>query len=193
MHIEEKSRETKNKILKAAMDCFSSKDYELTGVDEICERAGITKGAFYYHFNTKQDLLLELLNQWMEKIGNILGSAKQESKDFTSIFVDLPHKIRPFFEKEINQISIFLKFYIKGISDPSMNSLVKESYKGYLDFFSGILQEGMDTGVLKKYDPKKASRILFALTIGLLIQGLIDPVGEDWESFAKECIMFFLL
>ncbi|MCL4415078.1 MAG: TetR/AcrR family transcriptional regulator [Actinobacteria bacterium] len=193
MNIDEKSRETKNKILEAAMLCFSSKDYELTGVDEICEKAGITKGAFYYHFNAKQDLLLELLNQWMQKIGNILESAKQESKDFNSIFINLPHKIRPYFEKEINQISIFLKFFIKGISDPLMGNLVKQSYKDYLDFFSGIIQEGMEADVLKKYDPRKASRILFALTVGLLIQGLIDPEGEDWESFAKECIMFFLL
>lgn len=192
MQTEDKSRETKNKILKAAMDCFSSKDYELTGVDEICEKAGITKGGFYYHFNTKQDLLLELLNQWMEKIANILESAKKDSGDFASMLVSIPHKIKPHFEKDIKQISIFLQFYVKGISDPSMSGLVKSSYKSYLDFFSGIIQQGIDAGIMRKYNPVKISRILFALTIGLLMQGLIDPDGEDWESFARECIMFFI-
>ncbi|MHB1375894.1 MAG: TetR/AcrR family transcriptional regulator [Candidatus Humimicrobiaceae bacterium] len=190
MKVDEKSKDTKNKILEAAMDCFSFKDYELTSVDEICIKASITKGAFYCHFNTKQDLLLELLNQWMQKINNFMESAKQESKDFTSTLLELPHRIRPLFEKDLNQISIFLKFFIKSISDPSKSILVNKSYYKYIDFFADILKEGMEKGVFKKYNPKKASRILFSITVGLLIQGLIDPEGEDWENFAEECLMF---
>ncbi|MCL4377837.1 MAG: TetR/AcrR family transcriptional regulator [Actinobacteria bacterium] len=192
MKLEEKSKETKNAILDAAIIIFSTKNYEQTGVDEICDKAGITKGAFYHHFNSKQDLLLELLNQWMERIGQLLEETSQQSGDFSQILINLPGKIKPIFINELNQISIFLQFYIKGIFDPGTSEIIKTSYNDYLDFFSGIFEKGVKQGIINKVDTKKMARILFALTVGLLIQGFIDPDGEDWEKLAIECIKYFV-
>ncbi|MHB1276637.1 MAG: TetR/AcrR family transcriptional regulator [Candidatus Humimicrobiaceae bacterium] len=188
MTLKEKSKATKNKILESAISIFSIKDYEKTDINEICEKAHISKGAFYYHFNSKQDLLLVLLNQWMGSIGDILDKADKESKDLTSTLINLPNKLKSAFTKDLNQITIFLQFYIKGISDPALKDTVKASYENFLDFFSGIINK---SGA-KKFNPRKTSRILFALTIGLLTQGLIDPEGEDWENFARECIEFLV-
>jgi AcrR family transcriptional regulator len=192
MKLEEKSKETKNAILNAAIISFSTKNYEQTGVDEICDKAGITKGAFYHHFNSKQDLLLELLNQWMERIGQVLEETSQQSGDYTKILIDFPGKIKPIFINELNQISIFLQFYVKGIFDSGTSGIIKTSYTNYLDFFSGILDKGIKQGIINKGDTKKIARILFALTIGLLIQGFIDPDGEDWEKLSIECIKYFV-
>ncbi len=41
---------------------------------------------------------------------------------------------------------------------------------------------------IRKINPRFTARLLFALTIGLLIQGLIDPEGENWEAFAIDCL-----
>jgi len=185
---EEKGKETKLNILKSALECFSKKGYEETQVDEICQQAGVTKGAFYYHFATKQDILLLLLNQWMEKIGNLLNDAKLESNDLLSAIINLPKKVKPVFLEDLNQIVIFLEFYIKGINNPNLKEVVSKSYKDYLDFFSEIIKEGIAKGYIRNTNPRTTARLLFALTIGLLIQGLIDPEGEDWEAFAIDCL-----
>lgn len=55
--------ETFEKILGAALDLFVSRGFEGTRVDEIAEAAGLTKGAIYFHFSTKDDVLLTLLDQ----------------------------------------------------------------------------------------------------------------------------------
>lgn len=55
--------ETYDKILGAALDLFVSRGFEGTTVDEIAEAAGLTKGAIYFHFATKDELLLALLDQ----------------------------------------------------------------------------------------------------------------------------------
>lgn len=54
---------TFDKILAAALDLFVSRGFEGTTVDEIAEAAGLTKGAIYFHFATKDDVLLALLDQ----------------------------------------------------------------------------------------------------------------------------------
>ena len=54
---------TFDKILAAALDLFVSRGFEGTTVDEIAEAVGLTKGAIYFHFATKDDVLLALLDQ----------------------------------------------------------------------------------------------------------------------------------
>jgi AcrR family transcriptional regulator len=54
--------ETHEKIVAAALDLFVSRGFEGTTVDEIAEAAGLTKGAIYFHFATKDDVLLALLD-----------------------------------------------------------------------------------------------------------------------------------
>lgn len=54
--------ETYEKIVAAALDLFVSRGFEGTTVDEIAEAAGLTKGAIYFHFATKDDVLLALLD-----------------------------------------------------------------------------------------------------------------------------------
>ena len=56
-------QETYDNILSAALDLFVSRGFEGTTVDAIAEAAGVTKGAIYFHFATKDDLLLALLDQ----------------------------------------------------------------------------------------------------------------------------------
>ena len=185
---EERSKETRQSILDAAMVCLSQGDYNETQVDDICHIAGITKGAFYYHFSSKQELILELLNNWTNGFGDLLSSAKSESEDFLSVILNLPEKIKPIFINNINHVRIFLELYVKGISDPALKETVLKSYQGYLEFFSDIIEKGIKSGLIKRTNSKRVSRLLFALTVGLLIEGLIDPDGEDWESFAIECL-----
>jgi AcrR family transcriptional regulator len=186
--LEEKGKETKSAILKSALECFSQKGYEDAQIDEICERAGVTKGAFYYHFPTKQEILLVLLDSWMQKIGSLFDDAKSGSGDFLSILVNLPGKIKPAFVDDISQIAVFLELFIKGISDPELKNVVLKLYNGFLDYFSDIVKQGVEAGYFRKVNPLTTARLLFSITIGFLIQGLIDPEGEDWENFAVDTL-----
>lgn len=56
-------QETFEKILAAALDLFVTTGYEGTTVDEIAGAAGVTKGAIYFHFQNKAELLLALLDE----------------------------------------------------------------------------------------------------------------------------------
>ena len=53
--------ETRANILESALDILSVKNFANTSVTEISNRAGLTKGAFYWHFRNKSDLLLQLV------------------------------------------------------------------------------------------------------------------------------------
>jgi len=55
---------TREKILDAALDIFSSKGYHDTRLDEIVEESGTSKGSIYFHFPNKERLFLALVDQF---------------------------------------------------------------------------------------------------------------------------------
>ena len=58
-----RSETTRQKILDAAMDLFSEVGYAAAGLGEIIERAGMTKGALYHHFDSKDALATAIIEQ----------------------------------------------------------------------------------------------------------------------------------
>lgn len=54
---QQKSKETKDKIFRAAKEIMQKHGYEELSIKNICERAGVSNGSFYHHFKTKDDLL----------------------------------------------------------------------------------------------------------------------------------------
>lgn len=53
----EQARQTEQAILQAAMDLSRKQSFDKVSIREICQQAGITTGAFYHHFRSKEDLL----------------------------------------------------------------------------------------------------------------------------------------
>lgn len=57
-------RATRETIMNAAQDLVLAQGFSATSVDSVIERAGITKGTFFYHFKTKADLALALVDRY---------------------------------------------------------------------------------------------------------------------------------
>ena len=62
-------------ILAAAMDLIRQKGFAAMSVDELCAAAGITKGAFFHHFRSKDDLGVAAVLHWSEITGAMFAAA----------------------------------------------------------------------------------------------------------------------
>ena len=58
--------ESKIKLLNASLDAIRAKGYSATTVDDICHVAGVTKGSFFHHFKSKDDLALAAAAHWSQ-------------------------------------------------------------------------------------------------------------------------------
>jgi AcrR family transcriptional regulator len=66
-----RSRITRERLLHAGMDLFSRDGYEAASIVAIAKRAGIAVGGFYQYFASKRQLLLVLMNEFLQKLGQI--------------------------------------------------------------------------------------------------------------------------
>lgn len=65
----------KTKLLHAARSVIRSRGYAATTVDELCATAGVTKGAFFHHFKSKEDLGVAAADYWSETTGGFFDEA----------------------------------------------------------------------------------------------------------------------
>lgn len=65
----------RSKLLDAAIAIIREKGYAATSVDELCTRAGVTKGAFFHHFPTKDSLAVTAANHWSELSSALFAAA----------------------------------------------------------------------------------------------------------------------
>jgi TetR/AcrR family transcriptional regulator, transcriptional repressor for nem operon len=65
----------REKLLDAAMSLIRAKGYAATSVDDLCTEAGVTKGAFFHHFKSKEALAVAAAEYWSEKTGAFFAAA----------------------------------------------------------------------------------------------------------------------
>jgi TetR/AcrR family transcriptional repressor of nem operon len=71
----------RSKLLDAAFVIIREKGYAATTVDDLCTRAGVTKGAFFHHFPTKDSLAIAAVNQWSQMSTELFASASYHRFD----------------------------------------------------------------------------------------------------------------
>ena len=168
----------KEQLLDSARTLFVKKGYRATSTEEIARNAGLTKGALYFHFKKKEDILFELIKAIWDK-----GEANFQ------INLDQPSHPTPFFEVLLNFHNAcdltdywdMIDLWMQGIRIPRIKKYIA---KRMVDSMAGRGE---------MIDPKfgnKKKRAQLALFIAALCDGLsfidhICPEGVDMKAQVK--------
>lgn len=67
--------DSRTKFLDAALHVFRAKGYAATTIDDVCAAAGLTKGSFFHHFKTKEELVVAAANHFSQTAGELFRAA----------------------------------------------------------------------------------------------------------------------
>jgi TetR/AcrR family transcriptional repressor of nem operon len=67
--------QSKTKLLDAALHVIRAKGYAATRIDDVCAAAGVSKGSFFHHFKSKEDLAVTAADYWSEWTGRLFEEA----------------------------------------------------------------------------------------------------------------------
>ena len=136
-------------ILKHSEELFHEKGYEKTTIQNIADKCGLSKGAMYHHFKSKEEVLERIcLNHYRFLVETFMPIA--EDSDLT-----MPEKIRKIMNiARTSQMNTAAAAFSKGAenqvssADNAVMEVIFESYsvKFYIEVFSPILEEGREKG-----------------------------------------------
>jgi TetR/AcrR family transcriptional repressor of nem operon len=76
MMTNEARHQSKTRLLDAALHVIRAKGYNATRIEDVCEAAGLTKGSFFHHFDSKEALALAAAEYWIDGTGALFASAR---------------------------------------------------------------------------------------------------------------------
>jgi AcrR family transcriptional regulator len=186
MSAQQRGEETRTRILDVAQDAFARYGYDATGVAEICRRAGVTKGGFYHHFPSKQDVFLEMLERWLEGLDRQLEAMRAGGGTVPEELQAMTAMVPVVFQEAGGRLPLFLEFLTKAGHSPVVWQATVAPFRRYHAFFADMIRGGVKEGSLGDVAPDVASNLLLAFAVGLLALGLLDPHGADWGQVAQE-------
>jgi AcrR family transcriptional regulator len=192
LRTQKRGEETRARILDAAAAGFAEQGYDGTSVAEICQRAGVSKGAFYHHFSSKQTLFLELLERWLDVVDSQLEEMRTAETTVPEQLLAMTDMIRQVFRAAEDQLPVFLEFWARATHDPATWEATIAPYRRYRRIFAGTIENGMAEGTLRTVDADTAARVVVSLAIGVVVQGLLDTGGADWGAVASRGIEMLL-
>jgi len=187
-----RSEKTRERILKAAEESFARDGYDATGVAGICEQAGVTKGAFYHHFPSKQALFLVLLQGWLGRLDAGMEALRASAPTVPQGLLHMAGLARLIFSEASGRLPIFLEFWDQASHDREVWQATVAPYRRYRDWFANIIRAGVAEGSLRPVDPDAAALTIVALAVGMLLQGLLDPDGANWGQATHDGMTMLL-
>ncbi len=182
--MQQRSEETRLKIIASAIKLFSNRGFNAASVDDICHDAGISKGAFYHHFKSKQNLFLALLDGWLLTIDNAIEASKDKTVPET--FMQITEAFPYIFATANDGLPMFLEFWLRASRDEKIWQASVKPYRRYHKYFTDLIKRGVDEESFVEVDPDLTSRMIISTAMGLLLQSLMDPRGAKWEKVARD-------
>jgi AcrR family transcriptional regulator len=189
--VPEYKEEAKSRILDAANKVFAEKGYHEATMDDIAKRLGVSKGAIYLYFSSKEDLFEAMCKTAPQAFKEILFSS----------FGDETNPIQSatqFFDKmlKLSASNPGLSFEIlaEASRNPSLKRILKQNHEEYERVLTSFLAEGRKRKIVgDNLDIRPLANALIALWNGLetlLVSGLpIDEARRAWLEALKAIFM----
>ena len=161
-----KGEKRKKELLKIAYDMFLTQGYENTSVDEIIEKANIAKGTYYYHFQSKEQMLEEVIDMMID------NEAKM-AKQVIGMDISVPQKI----------VGILTSIKPTEAEQPIKNTLFqpenvlmhhkvrKKLIDVLIPLLSEVINEGVNEGIFECDNIPERVKMLLIISDGTFNEG----------------------
>lgn len=181
-------KDTANRILIQAMRIFLEKGYHGTSIDDITKAAGLTKGALYWHFGSKEDLLKRIVEEFERRF---LDGLIQAVKDAQGDILDKMEKFFrynaafSYYNRELCVSFTTLAAELVGAHHGTEPEF-KRVYKKYQKFLSNLILQGKKEKIFKKeIDPDLTALIIIAFHDGILIRWFMNRSEINGEAYVN--------
>ncbi len=183
-----RSDNRKQEFLSAALELFYEKGYDGTTIHDIIEKMGVSKGAFYHYFKSKEEVIIEIARDYVHRILSLMKRIASRD-DINS--VDKLNEM--FYEVNLSKRREEQRRYkMKGIFDDEKNLKLERKisnavFQDAVAVFQEIFEQGIREGSFPEGNARETAEFLFSNIshLNAAIDRLVQKHGTG-EVFAKQ-------
>lgn len=173
-------------ILDTAKRCIARQGYHQTTMDKIAEEAGLSKGALYWYFKSKDDILVDLCRQMNNEYITVFHHFASQRMPVRELVLKTGERLLDLMLKESDSYKVFLEFWALSGENKEIKKALGEVHAAWEEILSYLIKSGIKGGEIKHgIKVKEFSSAILALFNGLEIVfmvGKVQDVKAVWHT-----------
>jgi AcrR family transcriptional regulator len=186
-------RHAREELLTAAVHVFARRGYEQAGVDEIAAEAGYSKGALYWHFSGKEELLTALLDERIDAPAREMVALLQSAPPDRDMSVEAARAFARRLREQREALLLDREYWSLAIRDPALRARYITRQTDLRRALAAALQARMrhlGTPDLPM-GAEQVGRIVMTIIGGLAVDELIEPGSVDPDLLAETLAVLY--
>jgi TetR/AcrR family transcriptional repressor of nem operon len=183
--------DAKQRLMDAVLDLIWSGSYGSTTIDDICEKAGVKKGSFYYFFDSKAELAAEAVEaNWQDRRVELDGifSATVPPLERLEKYCDFTYQIQRQIKLEYGRVLGCPQASLGSeicTQEDALQKKIQEIMGQKRKYIESAIRDAHAAGLIHAPDPAAKARMIFAYYEGLLAQARIQNDVEVLREIAS--------
>ncbi len=177
------AKDTKERILEAALELFSQKGYEGTNIRELAASLGLVKSGIYKHYESKEEIWNALLDRMIAYYGERFGSAEHlpPIPDSPEEFIAITMRMADLTIHDDRIVKTRKVLTLEQFRDDRARDLATKHFlTGLTEMFTSVFAGMMDKGLIRRSDPAMLA-FAYSTPVSALIH-LCDREPEKTEE-----------
>lgn len=179
----QRSEETTGQLVTAARDLFADKGFAGTSIEEIVRAAGVTRGAMYHHFASKEELFEAVFEREQEALGQrVLAAASKKKGAWNQLKAGCDEFLTACLDPHIQQICL-----LDGPAVLDARRIEEIECPHSVQMLTMVIERAMQQGTLRKRPVMPLAQLLFgALCQAAMVAARSQDDGLTMKQMRKE-------
>ena len=181
-------------IAEAAKEVFAEWGYQRATLEEIAQRAGMSKATIYIYYKNKDDLFLHVVEELYDAITSATAQEAETSKPPLQKLAGIVRNKMEFFERERDFFRIYLseKHGLEVAPKDPHKRTIRDMYLQGVHTLAKVLQEGIDAGQIRPMESRRLAFFLQEMMSTLLVQRIQGKAKTMVEEDVEQLLDLFL-
>jgi AcrR family transcriptional regulator len=174
------------------MAVFARLGFHEARMDDIVQASGLSKGALYWYFKSKEDIIIaisqRLFTTDIEQLEGMLTAEGTVSERLLQLMRSRAQGL----QRMSGVIAILFEFYAAALHQDEVRQFIKTYFQHFQGLLVALIQQGIDREEFRPINAIEAATALDSLFEGLVVRWLIDPQAVQWETVSDSSVLLFL-
>ncbi len=184
-----KSESSRRAVVEAGLRCIASQGWAKASVSDIAREAGMSKGAVHYHFESKDDLVLQVLEHAVLGVQAQVLSAWQRPGSPVERLRHALLELRALRTGAAPELRVIGELMVASSSRPALRppiGALLQSIRLEVERQLGLIVEQL--GLVPRLEPAVAARLLLSAVHGMILHDVFDPPSPAMEDQLQQAV-----
>lgn len=176
----------RQQILEAALTCFARTGFHRTTMQDICQQAGLSPGALYRYFGSKEEIIQELAEESRRRNVALIQSIR-ERDDTLQIVDELSGVFFSWLDKPEAYAAncLDVELWAEALRNRRILEILRRSLDSHRQPFTEIIRRAQERGEINpSLEADAVARVMVSLFMGLVLQKGLEPEVDVWRYVA---------